>query len=214
MKTVFVRPKLNRFIKNKRIYLRNEVTAAFVVKKSFSDDGEEALAFVRCGKDSTVTSLHDDIMEQILFCRSDKPDNSTASMDALRKLPRPIFGALMWTLHKLDNHGWVPLSLIKTDPYYASVVISNLGSIGLKCGYHHLCNWGTNSLFCVMGQTKNEPVFSPDGSVEFRPTLELSLTIDERLADGYYYSRSVKLLKHLLTNPELLELPAEEKIEF
>ncbi len=34
-----------------------------------------------------------------------------------------------------------------------------------------------------------------------RETLELGLTIDERLADGYYYSKSVRLLKYLLEHP-------------
>lgn len=31
-----------------------------------------------------------------------------------------------------------------------------------------------------------------------RETLDLGLTIDERLADGYYYSKSIRLLKYLL----------------
>ena len=34
-----------------------------------------------------------------------------------------------------------------------------------------------------------------------RETLDLGLTIDERLADGYYYSKSVRLLKYLLAAP-------------
>ena len=38
--------------------------------------------------------------------------------------------------------------------------------------------------------------------------LDLGLTLDERIADGYYYSKTVRLLKHLLQHPELLELPA------
>ena len=33
-----LRPKMNRFIANKNVYQRNELTAAFVVKKEFSDD--------------------------------------------------------------------------------------------------------------------------------------------------------------------------------
>ena len=44
MKTITLRPKLNRFIVNSNFYQRNEVSAAFVVKKQFSDKGAEALA--------------------------------------------------------------------------------------------------------------------------------------------------------------------------
>ena len=44
LKTITLRPKLNRFIVNSNFYQRNEVSAAFVVKKQFSDRGAEALA--------------------------------------------------------------------------------------------------------------------------------------------------------------------------
>ena len=42
----------------------------------------------------------------------------------------------------------------------------------------------------------------------------LGLTIDERLADGYYYSKTIRLLKKLLENPELLETPANQEVEY
>ena len=47
-----------------------------------------------------------------------------------------------------------------------------------------------------------------------REVLELGLTLDERIADGYYYSKTVRLLKYLLQNPELLERPAKEEVNF
>ena len=45
-------------------------------------------------------------------------------------------------------------------------------------------------------------------------SVDLGLTIDERLADGYYYSKTIQLLKHLLENPELLEEDLNKKVEF
>ena len=44
--------------------------------------------------------------------------------------------------------------------------------------------------------------------------MDLGLTIDERIADGYYYSKTVRLLKKLLENPQLLEKPLDEKVEY
>ena len=46
-----------------------------------------------------------------------------------------------------------------------------------------------------------------------RMSVDLGLTIDERIADGYYYSKTVQLLKKLLENPELLEKPLSEEVE-
>ena len=213
VKTVTLRPKLNRFIANKNFYQRREISAAFVVKKLFSDDAGEALAVVHATDDSTLTSLHADIFRQISSCRSDKVDASTDNMNLFNRMPRFLGKFIVWILTRLDIHGWIPASIIETDPYYCTMVLSNLGSIRLRSGYHHLTNWGTCSLFCIIGEKKMTPVFQPDGTYEMRETLDLGLTIDERLADGYYYSKSIRLLKHLLEHPELLELPAAQTVE-
>lgn len=213
-KTIILRPKLNRFVANCNFYQRNDVRLSFVVKKQFSDSAAEALAVLNAKEGDTLQTVHDYIREQVTFCRSDKTDSSTESMDLFNKLPRFISKTAVKFICWLDKHGWVPASLIETDPYYTSCVISNLGSIKLKCGYHHLTNWGTCSLFCVIGEKKLRPIHDENGAVEMRETLDLGLTIDERLADGYYYSKSVRLLKKLLQEPELLEKPFGEKIEF
>ena len=46
LKTITLRPRMNYFIANKNMYQRNEVSAAFTIKKIFSDHGGEALAFI------------------------------------------------------------------------------------------------------------------------------------------------------------------------
>ena len=214
LKTITLRPKLNRFIVNSNFYQRNEVSAAFVVKKQFSDKGAEALAFLHGKDEFTVEDVHEYIRSQVQECRSEKVDASTAGMDMFNKMPRWMGKAIVRFLMFLDRHGWVPADLIATDPYYSSVVISNRGSIKLKCGYHHLTNWGTCSLFCIIGEKKRSPFLDENGSVSMRETLELGLTIDERLADGYYYSKSVRLLEYLLTHPEELEKPISEEVQY
>jgi len=136
-------------------------------------------------------------------------------MDTLTKMPRFLLRFVVWILHKLDFYGKMPDFLIKTDPNHATCFISNLGSIGLKSGYHHLSNWGTNSIFVVIGEKKLTSVYNDEeGRTEMKETLDLGLTLDERIADGYYYSKTVKLVKYLLQNPELLELPAGEEVDY
>lgn len=214
LKTITLRPKMNRFIVNSNFYQRNEVSAAFVVKKQFSDTGAEALAVLHGKDDFTVADVHEYIRSQVQECRSEKTDPTTGVMDYLNKIPRFISKAAIRILMWLDKHGWVPKDIIATDPYYNSVVISNLGSIKLKCGYHHLTNWGTCSMFCIIGEKKKTAFFDEDGTMTMRETLDLGLTIDERLADGYYYSKSVRLLKYLLEHPEELEKPIKEEVDY
>jgi len=214
LKTITLRPKMNRFIVNGNFYQRKEVSASFVVKKEFDDKGGEALAFIHSKGNDNLDSIHQSIYDQISFCRSDNVDSSTENMDILNKIPRVISKSAVKFIMFLDKHGRVPHDMIATDPYYSSVVLSNLGSIKLKSGYHHLTNWGTCSVICLIGEVKETSVLHPDGTVEMKPTVDLGITLDERLADGYYYSKTVRLLKHLLENPELLELPLNEETEY
>lgn len=214
LKTITLRPKMNRFVANKTMYLRNEVSAAFTVKKIFSDNGAEALAFIHSKGSDNINTIHDEIYRQVSFCRSEEKDPSTASMDFVQKMPRFIIQMVGYVVRFLDRHGWMPQAVIATDPYYSSVVLSNLGSIKLHAGYHHLTNWGTCSVFCAIGEIKKRPFYDDDGNVTMRESFDLGLTIDERVADGYYYSRTVQLLRTLLENPELLEKPLDEEVDY
>lgn len=214
LKTITLRPKMNRFIANQTMYQRNEVTASFTVKKLFSDDGGEALAKIRTDGSETIDIIHDEIFRQVSFCRSDEKDPSTNSMDIIQKFPKFMLKLIGAGARFLDRHGRMPAGVIATDPFYSSAVLANLGSIGLHAGYHHLTNWGTCSVFCVIGEIKKRPFYDDDGHMEMRESVDLGLTIDERLADGYYYSKTVRLLKHLLENPELLEQPLNEKVNY
>lgn len=214
LKTITLRPKMNRFIANKNMYQRNEVSASFVVKKLMADHGAEALAFIHSKPEDTLDTIHEQIYKIVSYCRSDAKDASTESMDIVSKLPRFVVRFVVWFMRIMDRHGWVPKSMVATDPYYSSVVLTNLGSIKLHSGYHHLTNWGTNSVFCAVGTMKKRPFPNEDGTFDMRLSIDLGLTVDERIADGYYYSKTVRLLRTLLENPELLEKPLSEEVEY
>ena len=214
LKTITLRPKLNRFIVNGNFYQRNEISSSFIIKKQFNDVSEESMAYLRAKPDDTVETIHEEIRRQVTTCRAGGSNSTDDSMEMFNKMPRFLSKFLLHFVMWLDKHGWVPQSFIEEDPYYSSAVLSNLGSIKLRSGYHHLTNWGTCSLFCIVGEKKMTPYYKPDGSVELKETLDLGLTVDERLADGYYYSVSVRLLKRLLENPELLELPLSQEVDY
>ncbi len=214
LKTITLRPKMNRFIANKTLYQHNETIASFTVKKIFSDNGAEALAQIRAKDDDTIDTVHDEIFRQVSFCRSDGVDDGTSTMDALQKLPRFLLKIVGAGARFLDRHGWMPKSVSDGDPYYSSFYITNLGSIKLHAGYHHLTNWGTCSVFVVLGERKKRPFYDDAGNVTMRDSVDLGLTIDERIADGYYYAKTIRLLKHLLENPQLLELPLKEEVDY
>ena len=214
-KAFVLRPRMNRFICNKRIYQHRDLTLAFVVKKRFSDKSEEGLAFLHIDDTETMDSYHGKIMSVIHDNRrNDIKDTSTGAMDVLNKLPQWVINLVISTTLWLDKHGWAPQFLIGSDPNHASIFLSNLGSIGLEGGYHHLVNWGTNSCFIVLGKKYMKKEYFKNGSSDLYEVIPLGITLDERIADGYYYSGTVALVKELLAHPELLDLPAHTEVEY
>lgn len=214
LKLLVLRPKLNRFIKNQNYYQRNEISASFVIKKVFQDESEEGMAFIRAKEEDNIDTVHNEIYRQVTRTRKGEMDTTDNAMDILNKIPRWMCKLAFAVLRWLDKHGWIPASLIMSDPFHASVILSNLGSIKLHAGYHHLTNWGTTSMFVVVGEKKPRPFYNTDGTMEMRDSIDLGITIDERIGDGYYFSKTIRLLKKIMENPELLERPFAEEVDY
>ena len=212
LKTITLRSKLSMFIHNRKMYQRNEVSAAFTVKQEFKDDGGEVLAFLHAKPDWTVDDVHNEIKRQLKKLKQKGyADASTSFMDKFNKLPKWISDPIVSFICYLEKKGRIPKALVETDPYHSSVVFANLGSIGLPNGYHHLTNWGTTSLFVLIGSAGKLPFFENE-TLQFRDGVEIGFTVDERIADGFYFSKSIKMLTMFLENPELLDRPMNEKL--
>ena len=210
------RPKMNRFIQGWRMYERNEVSLSFVVKRRFADGADESL-MVLVPKD---TDTIDDVSRKIVgdVRQTRKSETSTggidALMDSLAKLPRLLLAAFIRVVRWLDFWGINPRALTDGDPNYTTVLLSNLGSIHCPAVYHHLNNYGTNSIMITVGTLHKEKLLMPDGSEQIRDVIDVGATLDERIADGFYFSRSLRLVKHIFAHPELLELPLNEESNF
>ncbi len=152
-KTIVLRPKMNRFYSGHRLYDRKDLLFSFVVKKKFSDSGEEVLATIKFDRESDTPPLEQiyEKVKKIIYSvrKTDKSDSATDKMNILLKMPRPILRFAVRILNWLEYHGHYPTSLMVDDPYYSSVFISNLGSIKMSADYHHLANRGTNSIFVI-----------------------------------------------------------------
>ena len=112
-----------------------------------------------------------------------------------------------------DKRGLLPASLVEDNLYYSSLIVSNLGSI--KCGaiYHNITDFGTCSGLATMGEIKDTEIINEKGKKEIRKICEFGINLDERIADGYYMAKSIKLLQHILDNPKMLEEDASIKID-
>jgi hypothetical protein len=210
------RPKMNRFIQGRRMYERYEISLSFVAKRRFRDDGEEALMFFVPRDDETLDSFSRRIVSDVRETR--KSESSTGGIDAVidgfAKIPRLLLMLALRIVRWLDFWGINPKALTDGDPNYSTVLLANLGSIQGPAVYHHLNNYGTNSIMVTVGTIHKEERIMPDGSKQVRDVVDIGATLDERIGDGFYFVRSLKLVKHIFAHPELLDRPLNEPSNF
>ena len=206
-KTIYNRPKLNYFVQNRHLYEHNEVIISFVAKIDFKDDAEEVMIMVPIDPKDNLDSISKKIKEKVSYNRSDElvKEGANSAIDFIGKLPNPLRIPLMGTLKWCDKKGILPSGLVKDNLYYSSIIVSNLGSI--KCGaiYHNITNFGTASSLATFGEIKDEEVINDKGKKEIRKICHFGINLDERIADGYYFAKSVNFMQYLFDNPKLLE---------
>ena len=215
-KTLLLRPKMNYFITGHRFYERKYIRISFVVKRQLDETAEELQANFLLDKEggSPLEQVHDYVKGYVQKVRGENETVGVSNaLNVIQNLPRPLFRLLAWALKKMEYHGWYPKSLAKDDPCYASVFVTNLGSIKMHADYHHLFDWGNNSFFVVISEKKMRPFWHEDGSYEMRDTIKVGLTIDERIADGTYFARTLKLVRHIFEHPELIDEPVATPID-
>ena len=205
------RPKLNRFVQAGRIYERDEITVSFVAKRRFTDHSEEALMVYKAKGGDTLADVSRRIVGEVHEMREQKHAVGLDDiMNKFAKLPRLLLMFIVRVVRWLDYWGKVPKLFTEGDTNYTTVLISNPGSIKCPAVYHHLNNYGTNSVMITIGAMHKSPAVMPDGSIEVRDIVDIGATLDERIGDGFYFARSLKLIQHICAHPELLDRPLEE----
>ena len=200
------RPRLNRFVMSGRVYARHKIFISFAVKKTLSDDGEETTIKIGFTGHESLYDIKQMIDEEIAKSNISKEETKTDKLAAsLLKLPHfvlsPAIGFLKW----LDRIGSLPKVVLEASPFHTSCFVTNLKSIGMSTVLHHLYNFGTTGIFISMGKEKMEPVVNSENEITAAKIMQLGIVIDERMCDGFYASKSLKLGIGYMENPELLE---------
>jgi hypothetical protein len=185
-----------------------------VVKKKLNLDTPETAVKFKFDPASTILDINKQIRELI---EENKGKEASNDMDKvvgiLNKLPRPLFSFTINFLTWLDFHGHLPKLIHEVSPFHTSVFITNMGSIGADPIYHHIYNWGTTSLFIAMGNKKKYRAIDKEGKISEKRIMKLRFVADERIADGFYLSKSLKFFTNCFLNPASLEIPPEQVFE-
>ncbi|MBQ2898073.1 MAG: 2-oxo acid dehydrogenase subunit E2 [Clostridia bacterium] len=215
-RTIKMRPLLNRYISGKHYYDRNEISMGFTIKKKFTDHAEETLMIYKPKNEENLVAITDRLTPKVKEAKkeSDNGQNVDDILNIVKKLPKPIMHIFMAVMRFMDNNGLMPKSFSSVDTNYCTVLLSNLGSIKCDAVYHHLNNFGTNGIVITIGEIHKEVMLDENNNPVIRDVVNIGATLDERIADGFYFARSLKLIKHLFKNPYLLDKTLGEEIDF
>lgn len=211
--TFMRRPQLNRFVAGRRLYQHNSFDILYVVKTALTDEGLESIAKVNFDGDDTLDDVKQKMDYHIDEIKDSEGKEDDRFIGLITRLPRSFLRVLLLIGRVLDFHGLMPKVLRDLIPLYSSVFISHLGSIGGDALFHHLYEFGSTSIFCTIGKIYYKPYRDIlTDEVVWKKTIDMNLTIDERICDGYYMIKSLQLFDSYIDNPALLELSPNEAI--
>lgn len=201
------RPELNRFVVNRTIYQRNEVTVSMVILKNKTEDGviNETVIKVKFSPDDTIfdvnRKLNSAIFENKIPEEKSFVDKLARFFVALPLLPGAVIGFLKW----LDKIGLLHKAILDALPFHTSLFVTNMASIKMGAVFHHIYDFGTTSVFISIGQKDSRLELDKENNIVKKSYIPLGAVIDERICSGAVYAAGFNYFDKLLKNPVLLE---------
>lgn len=199
-------PYINRFIGGQKIFSRNTIEVVMTVKRSLSTESSETTIKVEFEPTDTVFDVYRKFNAAIDEIKADTGDNGTEKVaNALCRIPGLFLKFAVWFLNLLDYFDLLPKSLLNASPFHGSMIITDLGSLGIPPIHHHIYNFGNLPVFLAFGAKRREYGVDENGSVVERKYIDYTVVSDERICDGHGYATAFKYLKRFMRKPELLE---------
>lgn len=201
------RPALNRFIMGGRTFANDKIYVSMAVKKLLRDNCDETTIKVPFTGHENIFEVRERMRELIYAQKGMERANGTDKTARLmRIMPNWVLRFAFWWIRVLDKRSMLPAKLVEVSPFHTSVFITYLKSLGIPGIYHHCYDLGTVGQFIAVGKERRIPVIDKKtGQVRPGKVITIMVVADERICDGLYYARSMRLFRRVLENPEVLE---------
>ena len=214
VRMIALRPRLNRFVMNGKIYTRPKIWVSFTIHPELTIDSPDTTIKLCFEGTESILEIAEKINEAIqneTVQRTEENDTDKLAR-FFTAIPSGILNVVVAVLMWMDRHNMMPKSIIEFSPFHTTFYITNLKSLGINHVMHHTCEFGTNGLFFAMGKEKQVPVVEK-GDVVIQKQMGFSLVSDERFCDGLYYALALREFRKIMKNPAALETPLEKKVE-
>ncbi len=214
VRTMVLKPRLNRFVAGQKIYARNEITISLAIKKKLDEDSPETTVKIRFEPADTIYDVARRVQEAVEANKAMEASNNTDRTARLFMLcPGFLVRLLIWIVRCLDYLGVMPRAIHRASPFHTSAFVTDLGSLGIKPIFHHLYDFGTTSIFVAFGSKERHREHDREGRLVEKKFISIKVVNDERICDGHYYASAFKIMSSLLRDPSPLERPPERIVE-
>ena len=136
-----------------------------------------------------------------------------SAVDGFAKLPRLLLIIVFRIIRWLDFWGLMPKALTEGDTNYSTVLVSNLGSIKCPAVITISTTTARTASWSRWARCTRKSCSCPTARVRCA-TSSISARRWMSVADGFYFARSLKLIKYVFEHPELLDRPLSEPSGF
>ena len=215
VRLIALRPQMNRFVMNGKIYARPKIWVSFVVHPTLRDESVGTSIKLCFEGTETILEIAEIIhvaIEKETINRTEENGIDQLLRTLMKKIPGPLIKFVVNTLIWMDKHNIMPKKIVELSPFHTSFFITNLKSLGINHIFHHTYEFGTTGLFFAMGKEKMVPAVIKNEIVP-RKEIGIGLVSDERFCDGLYFALSLRILRKFMNNPAVLEKPLDKKTE-
>ena len=195
-------PDANAILRLGRIYLRDRIGVFFQVAMEDPQTGQIDLSGATI-YDPEKKSLHDiceELEHKAKGVRGGK-DKKERARSIFRRAPEFAVGPLLGTIGFFNYTLNLDLEKVgvPNDPF-GSIMITNIGSLGLEEAYAPLVPYSRVPIVLAMGAVLDAPVVE-DGRVVAGRVMKVCATFDHRILDGAHAAIMVRTLREWMEDP-------------
>ncbi|MCC6278250.1 MAG: 2-oxo acid dehydrogenase subunit E2 [Oligoflexia bacterium] len=205
------RPEINGMIRHGKIYLRKHICLFFSVNIP-PKEGDKVGKAILSG--ANVENMEGHSLLDLCLALQKKIEITRERKDKKFEKNFKLIGLLpwRWVRHLLNLSSWLTYELnlnleflgIPKDPF-GSVLITNVGSLGIDCAFTPLMAYTRVPMHMAVGAVRERP-WVVDGQVVVRPIMSVGVTFDHRFMDGVHAAHMAKTFRQCFDEPDRLLL--------
>lgn len=195
-------PDANAIMRWGRIYLRQRIDMFLQVVMTDEGKGKVDLSGVtlRDVDGMTIGAICDEVERSVQMVRAREDKKLEKSRGMFRWIPLWLVGRVLDLMSFAMYTMNLRLPGTPRDPF-GSVMITNIGSLGLDTAYVPLVPYSRVPIVIAVGAVREVPI-AEDGRVTAGKIMKINVTFDHRFIDGFHAAVMSRTLREWLESPD------------